>query len=245
MSALLSPDQLEAALRAVGETRYHHLHPFHQRLHSGGCTRREVQAWAANRWVYQAAIPRKDAMIVARLQDADLRRAWRTRIEDHDGSEGVPGGVERWLRLTDALGLARADVMAERYVLPGTRFAVNAYLSLVREGSVLEAVASSLTEMFSPAIIQQRVAGMLAHYDFVDREALAYFTARPAQANRDVDVALAYVRRVAVTPETQAAALHALETKCAILWAMLDALEHALLTPGRLPPGCELPGDAP
>ena len=241
MNAPLAPDELEARLRAVGAERYHDKHPFHALLHGGRCTRAQVQAWALNRFYYQARIPQKDATILARIDDPALRRAWRQRIVDHDGERDGEGGVARWLALTDALGLPRADVVAGRGLLPATRFAVDAYVSFVRERSLLEAIASSLTELFSPKIIQDRVAGMLAHYDFVDRSALAYFTARPEQARRDVDVALAYVKANALTPEAQRAVLAALAFKCDILWAMLDALHHAYVEPGHPPPGAWSP----
>jgi coenzyme PQQ biosynthesis protein C len=179
----------------------------------------------------------KDATLLARIGDPALRRAWRQRLVDHDGAEDGDGGIARWLMLTDALGLDRSGVAAHRGVLPATRFAVDAYVNFVRERPLLEAIASSLTELFSPQIIRDRVAGMLAHYDFVDRDALAYFTARPEQARRDVDVALTYVKANARTPQDQQAVVAALEFKCDVLWAMLDALEHAYVAPGRSPPG--------
>lgn len=242
MNRTLSPDELESALREIGAERYHDRHPFHHRLHCGGCTRAEVQAWALNRYYYQSRIPQKDATILARMEDARLRRAWRTRIVDHDGTGEGEGGIAKWLLLTSSLGFERAYVTSTRGVLPGTRFAVDAYLTLVRDRSLLEAIASSLTEMFSPKIIADRVHGMLAAYDFITPETLVYFTARPEQAGRDVEVALAYVREHARTPETQDAVMAALRTKCDILWAMLDALEHAYVTPGRIPPGAWDPG---
>lgn len=235
--SLLSPDAFLDRLRDVGARRYHDRHPFHQRLHSGRCTRGEVQAWALNRYAYQAAIPRKDATLIARLDDPALRRAWRQRLVDHDGGADGEGGIERWLRLCEGLGFARADVVAFRGVLPATRFAVGAYVEFVRERPLLEAVASSLTELFSPQVIKTRVAGMLAHYDFVSAESLSYFTARPEQASRDVESALAYVTAHATTPADQEAVVAALEFKCDVLWAMLDALDHAYGEPGQIPPG--------
>ena len=235
--SLLSPDAFLDRLRDVGARRYHDRHPFHQRLHSGRCTRGEVQAWALNRYAYQAAIPRKDATLIARLDDPALRRAWRQRLVDHDGGADGEGGIERWLRLCESLGFARADVVAFRGVLPATRFAVGAYVEFVRERQLLEAVASSLTELFSPQVIKTRVAGMLAHYDFVSAESLSYFTARPEQASRDVESALAYVTAHATTPADQEAVVAALEFKCDVLWAMLDALDHAYGEPGQIPPG--------
>ncbi len=241
MTAVLSPDQLEDRLREIGSARYHDRHPFHHRLHSGACSRDEVGAWALNRYYYQSRIPRKDATILARIEDPALRRAWRTRIIDHDGSAEGEGGIAKWLVLTASLGFDPDYVASTRGILPGTRFAVDAYLTLVRDRSLLEAIASSLTEMFSPKIIAERVQGMLAAYDFVSPDTLAYFTARPEQAGRDVEVALAYVREHARTPETQQAVQAALLTKCDILWAMLDSLEHAYAVPGHIPPGAWTP----
>lgn len=240
MTELLSPSDLETALRRIGAERYHHLHPFHLRLHGGGCSRDEVRAWALNRYCYQAAIPIKDATILAKMIDPALRREWRRRIVDHDGDERQPGGIARWLALTSALGLDRDMVVSTRMALPATRFAVGAYIDFCRERSLLEAIASSLTEMFSPDIIGQRIEGMLRHYDFVSPEALAYFSARPPQARQDVDFALDYVRREARTPQDQQAVLRALEFKCDVLWTQLDALWHAYVE-GAAPPGAWRP----
>ena len=155
---LLSPRELEEKLNDIGARRYHRLHPFHQQLHSGQCTKGQVQAWALNRYYYQAMIPIKDASLIARCEDRALRREWRSRLLDHDGREEGDGGLERWLKLTDGLGLARDYVTSTRGLLPATRFAVDAYVHFVREKTLLEAVASSLTELFSPAIIGERVA---------------------------------------------------------------------------------------
>lgn len=233
----LDGDAFVDALRAIGAQRYHDRHPFQIRLQEGRCSRREVAAWALNRYAYQAAIPRKDASLMARLEDAGLRRAWRQRLVDHDGDGAGEGGIERWLVLCESLGFDRADVISYRGVLPATRFAVDAYVHFVRERPLLEAVASSLTELFSPRIIQTRVAGMLAHYDFVSETSLQYFTRRPEQAARDVEHALAWVQTHALTPQDQTAVFAALEFKCDVLWALLDALEHAYVAPGHIPPG--------
>lgn len=242
----MTPDGLEAALREMGAQRYHHLHPFHRRLHTGGSTRGEVEAWALNRYVYQAAIPRKDAALMARCEDMEVRRMWRHRLVDHDGTIGSDalGGLEKWLVLTDGLGLDRVAVMDERQALPGTRFATGAYVQFVRERSLLEAVASSLTEMFSPTVIAARVEGMLAHYPFVSHDTLAYFHARPPLAERDCAFALDYVKRNATTPEAQQAVLDALSFKLDVLWAMLDALQAAYGPGGTIPPGAFIPADA-
>jgi len=242
VTPLLSPIDLERQLREIGARRYHNLHPFHRVLHSGRLERDQVRAWALNRYCYQAAIPIKDASIVARMEDPALRRIWRQRIIDQDGEREGDGGIERWLKLTDGLGLPRAYVTAMRGVLPATRFAVGAYVHFVRERSLLEAIASSLTEMFSPNIIAERVSGMLASYDFISRETLAYFDKRLSQAPRDADFALDYVKRHATTPEAQSAALSALAFKCDVLWAQLDALHHAYVDPALPPPGAWTPG---
>jgi coenzyme PQQ biosynthesis protein C len=240
MSAVLSPQELEEALRAVGARRYHNLHPFHVRLHGGRCTAVEVRAWALNRYYYQAMIPIKDATILARMEDPDLRRHWRQRIVDHDGTAAGEGGIERWLRLAEGVGNERDYVISKKGLLPITRFSVEAYVNFCRDRSLLEAIASSLTELFSPQIISERVAGMLAHYPFVNRDTLAYFTARPTQAKRDSDFALDYVRTHARCAVTQRAAIEALEFKCDVLWAQLDGLWHAYVE-GEIPPGAWRP----
>lgn len=238
---LMTPDGLEAALRAIGAERYHNLHPFHRLLHGGKLTKGQVQAWALNRYVYQAHIPIKDAALLSRCDDADLRRAWRSRLADHDGDETREGGIARWLRMTDALGLDRTLVQSMEAALPATRFAVEAYVRFVRERTLLEAVASSLTELFAPKIIAERVEGMLASYGFVDRAALAYFEPRKTEAPKDSAFALAYCQQHADTPEKQAAVLGALKFKCGVLWAMLDALHMAYVEPGIIMPGAFRP----
>lgn len=245
MTGILSPDELEAALRRIGAERYHNLHPFHRRLHSGGCSIDEVRAWALNRYCYQRIVPLKDAAILARTDDTELRRIWRQRIVDHDGEIGdaPEGGLRRWLALTDGLGLRRAYVTSMEGALPAVRFACDAYLHFVRERSLLEAIASSLTELFSPMIISERVAGMLEHYDFVSEETLRYFGHRLGEAPRDADFALDHVKRHATTPETQEAVLAALRFKCGMLWAQLDAIEHVYVNANPCP-GTWQPGEA-
>lgn len=237
---LFTPDQLEAQLRQIGAERYHNRHPFHRKLHDGKLDKAQVQAWALNRYYYQARIPAKDATLLARLPTAELRREWRRRIEDHDGTEPGTGGVARWLMLTDGLGLDRDYVESLDGLLPATRFSVDAYVNFVRDQSILAAIASSLTELFSPTIISERVSGMLRHYDFVSEKTLAYFTPRLTQAPRDSDFALAYVRENARTPEPQKEVLGALEFKCSVLWTMLDALDYAYVE-GHIPPGAFVP----
>ena len=232
---------IEARLRAIGAERYHANHPFHGLLHGGRLNKGQVQAWALNRYYYQSRIPLKDAALIARTPDSDIRRLWRQRLVDHDGETAGDGGIARWLRLCEGLGLDRDYVLSEKGILPATKFAVDAYVAFVRERPLLEAIASSLTEMFSPTIISNRVSGMLANYDFVTKETLAYFNARLTQAPRDADWALAYVKEHAKTPEQQDAVANALLFKCDVLWSQLDALHLAYVAPGMIPPGAFVP----
>lgn len=239
----LSPAELEERLRDIGARRYHHLHPFHKLLHAGKLDRDQIRGWGLNRYYYQSMIPVKDASLMARILDPNLRREWRQRIVDHDGDHASDGGIARWIQLTTSLGLSRDYVTSTRGILPATRFAVDAYVHFVRERTLIEAIASSLTEMFSPMIIAQRVSGMLATYDFISEETLAYFEKRLSQAPRDADFALDFVKRHALRPDQQNAALKALEFKCDVLWVQLDALYHAYVEPGHTPPGAWRPGE--
>jgi pyrroloquinoline-quinone synthase len=245
MTILLTGDELERRLRDIGARRYHRNHPFHHLLHGGKCTRGQVQAWALNRYYYQSKIPQKDANLIARCDDPDLRREWRSRLHDHDGERGGDGGIARWLKLTDNLGLDRDYVVSLQGLLPTTRFAVDAYVNFVRERTLLEAVASCLTELFSPMIISERIEGMLQGYSFVNADTLAYFAQRPPQAERDSMFALAYVKQHARTPEQQMTVLKALDFKCDVLWSMLDALRYSYVTPGHISPGAFVPEDHP
>ena len=233
----LTPSGLEDILREIGAARYHNRHPIHHKMTLGALSKGQLQAWALNRYCYQSVIPRKDSMIIARANDPAFRAEWRKRIEDHDGTDGWNGGIARWIKLATGLGLDEKMVIGERAALPATRFAVGAYLSYCTNSTLLEAVASSLTELFSPMIISERVPAMLAKYDYINDDTLSYFTARPAQAKRDADFALAYVLKHADSPEKQQAVIDALVFKCDVLWAMLDALEQAYGEHGHIPPG--------
>ena len=243
VSACLDTDDLEARLRAIGAERYHDKHPFHALLHGGRLDKGQVQAWALNRYCYQAAIPRKDAALISRLDDRALRRAWLPRILEHDGYGDDPGGIERWLVLTDGLGLDRTYVTSLDGVLPAVRFAVEAYVRFVAERPTLEAIASSLTEMFAPAVHTERIAGMLAHYDFIGEYVMAYFRRRLLEAPRDVAFALAYVREHARSEAQKRLVEDALRFKCAVLWAQLDAVHFAYVAPRLPPPGAFVPDD--
>src|SRR6202161_3118071 len=194
--AMLSPEELEARLRQTGKERYHHQHPFHKLMHEGKRNRGQLQAWALNRYYYQSRIPVKDAIILSRSEDPEFRRAWRKRVVDHDGSRAGEGGIERWLQVAEATGLERERVIAGREILPGTRYAVDAYLNLVSRGTLLEAAASSLTELFSGRLIALRMDAMRKHYAWLE-PGLSYFQARLTQAPEDADFTLDWVTRQA------------------------------------------------
>ena len=236
-------DEFEARLRRIGAERYHDLHPFHRLLHGGGCTPDQVRAWVINRYYYQSRIPMKDAAFMSRVEEPALRRAWRSRIEDHDGTAENEGGIARWLKLAQAVGLDPDYVASAEGVLPATRFAVDAYVRFVREKTLLEAVASSLTELFAPKIHAERIEGLLKNYDFADDTSLSYFRKRLTEAPKDVAFGLAWVLDHADTAEKQDAAANALIFKTDVLWSQLDALASAYVEPGRIPPGAWVPGE--
>jgi len=235
-----SADAMERRLRWIGATRYHSLHPFHRLLHGGKLNQGQVQAWALNRYYYQSSIPIKDAVVLSRFRDRELRMEWRHRIEDHDGFPDSEGGIERWLKLTDGLGLDRDYVESTSGILAATRFAVDAYVHFVRDRSPLEAIASSLTELFAPNLHEERIAGMMKHYDFIHPDIMTYFQRRLAQAPRDAGFALEYVREHARTPEERQLVCDALTFKTDCLWVQLDALYHAYVT-RMVPPGAFRP----
>lgn len=231
-----STEEFTRRLRAVGEAAYHDKHPFHVMMHRGELSRRQVQAWIENRFYYQAMIPRKDAAIMAKATDRPVRQAWIQRIIDQDGAGPNDGGIHKWLVLAEAAGLKRDDVESFSFVLPAVRFAVDAYLNLVESRPLEEAIASSLTEMFAPAIMSQRLPAFEEHYPWIDRGALEYFRSRLVQAPRDVDFGLKYTLEHCITRPQQERAIAVLTTKCHILWSLLDALHFAYVTPGLLPP---------
>jgi coenzyme PQQ biosynthesis protein C len=233
---LLTAQELKERLLEVGRERYHHRHPFHLLMHEGKLTRGQLQAWALNRYYYQSKIPVKDALILSRTNDPEFRRAWRKRLLDHDGVGGQPGGIEKWIKLAEATGLSAERVTSEREILPGVRYAVDAYLNLVSQRSHLEAVASSLTELFSRDLISLRLDALRQHYPWLE-PGLAYFTARLSQAPEDAAFALDWVTRHAHTREQQDLVIDALRSKCDILWAQLDAIYFSYVNPGWPPPG--------
>jgi pyrroloquinoline-quinone synthase len=221
-------DEFVAELRGLSH-RYWGTHPFHQRMHAGELTRHELRTWAANRWYYQCVLPRKDAAIISNCPVPEIRRAWLDRVVYHDGrtDSDAESGRERWLRLCAAVGLTRDEVLDERHVVPGVRFAVDAYVTFARTRPWLEAVASSLTEMFAGHLMRQRVVDMLANYPWIRQADLAYFTNRIDAVSGEGKATVDIVVRYSVTRAQQDAAIAALSFKCDVLWSILDAIERA------------------
>jgi pyrroloquinoline-quinone synthase len=232
--APLSRDAFVDWLRREGEQRYHDHHRYHALMHDGKLTKLQLQQWVLNRYYYQTRIPIKDAIIVSRSEDPAFRRMWIHRIHDHDAEDG---GLALWLRLADGVGLDRDEVASCRSVLPGVRFACDAYVQLVRERSLLEAVASSLTEFFAPDLMSRRIQAWERHYPWVKPDLLAYFRSRVPRARRDADEAIDYVVTHAITHDLQARCVAALITKTEILWHLLDCLHAAYVEPGWGPAG--------
>ena len=214
------------ALRAQS-VRYHSRHPFHAAMNEGRLDRRQIQGWVANRFYYQENIPRKDAAILANCPDRGVRRRWIRRIHDHDGTVEGEGGIEAWLRLGEAAGLTREEMWDGRHVVPGVRFAVDAYVNFARTRPWVEAVASSLTELFAPDLMSERLSAFERFYTWIDPEGLAYFRARITQAPLDSEHALEVVTEHCRTPDEQARAVAALSFKGDVLWSMLDAIDRA------------------
>ena len=224
----LEPNALADALRSFS-TSYYASHPFHHLMHEGRLTPRQLQGWVANRLAYQRAIPRKDAAIISNCPDPDVRREWMQRIVDHDGSSPGTGGIEMWIRLGEALGVPRDEMEDERHVLPGVRFAAEAYVTFCKTRPWIEAVASSLTELFAPDLMRKRIAAFPEHYPWIRPEALDYFKSRLVQAPRDSRQGLRLVQQHCTTVERQRRAFEALAFKLEMLWVMIDTIHNAYL----------------
>jgi pyrroloquinoline-quinone synthase len=232
MTAPLSDAAFIERLRDEGARRYHDEHPFHRRMHAGTLSRGELRRWVENRYYYQTRIPIKDALIVSKSDDPAFRRMWIQRIHDHDGVDhNHEGGLVRWQRLGDAVGLDRAALIACRNVLPGVRFACDAYVQFVRDATLVEAVASSLTEFFAPDLMVKRIAAWETHYPWVEHAGLDYFRSRVTQGRRDSEQAVAFVAAYARTAELQDRCVAALIRKTEILWHLLDAVQMAGAAP--------------
>ncbi|HZS19409.1 MAG TPA: pyrroloquinoline-quinone synthase PqqC [Pseudonocardiaceae bacterium] len=219
-------DRFVETLRAQSRT-YHDQHPFHVRMNSGQLTVGQLRGWVANRFYYQACIPRKDATILANCPDVEVRRRWITRIIDHDGTRPGEGGIEAWLRLGEAVGLTRDEILSEQHIVPAVRFAVDAYLNFARTQPWVDAVASSLTELFAPDLMAERIAAFERHYPWVDTDGLTYFRTRLHQAPRDSEHALEVVTRYCRSADEQARAVGALSFKCDVLWSILDGIDRS------------------
>ncbi|MCU7945419.1 MAG: pyrroloquinoline-quinone synthase PqqC [Candidatus Thiodiazotropha sp. (ex Cardiolucina cf. quadrata)] len=228
-----SQEEFESALRARS-SRYHIHHPYHRMMANGSLNPEQIRGWVANRFYYQINIPRKDAALMANCPDPATRRIWLQRILDHDGYEGEEGGIEAWVRLGIACGLTREEIWSQEHVLPGVRFAVNAYLEFVRNAEWHEGICSSLTELFAPKIHRQRLENWPRDYPWIESSGLDYFRKRVSQASRDVEHGLAVTLAWFNTPERQQRALEILQLKLDILWSMLDAMYMAYVL--EMPP---------
>lgn len=226
MTSALTTADFERQLRDKGAC-YHIHHPFHIAMHAGECSPAQIRAWVANRFYYQVNIPLKDAAVMANCPDQQVRKQWIQRMLDHDGRGDDPGGIEAWLFLGEAVGLSREELLDQRHVLPGVRFAVDAYVNFARRASWQEAVCSSLTEMFAPEIHQRRLDTWPEHYPWIEPEALHYFRKRLGEARRDVDHGLSVTLDYFRSAEQQQRALSILQFKLDVLWSMLDAITMA------------------
>jgi pyrroloquinoline-quinone synthase len=228
----LSSDAFVVALRGQSE-RYWHAHPFHLRWHRGELDDDAVRSWVVNRWYYQKSLPQKDAAIIANCPEGAVRRRWLERIVYQDGHTEGEGGLADWLRLAEAVGLSEAEVLSESNVVPGVRFATDAYVTFARTRPWIEAIAASLTELFSPDLMKERMAAIERHYSWIDRQGLQYFSSRMHEGKKDASFALDVVVTHCTSSEQQDAALAALSFKCDVLWAMLDAIENANVAAAR------------
>lgn len=224
--SVLSPEEFLGRLRDLGRKKYHDKHTFHLKLNEGSLTPAEVRSWIKNRFYYQTQIPVKDAIVLSKLPSREDRRRWIRRVMDHDGDAEEPGGIEAWLCFGEAAGLSRGEMLNEDTLLPGVRFAVDAYVNFCRLNTWYEAVSSSLTEMFSPSLISDRMTAIRNHYPWIDESGLRYFQKRLSQAPADCDHALQLVLDHGNTAERQVQALSSLSFKCDVLWSILDAIEH-------------------
>lgn len=214
-------------LRAIGARAYHDKHPFHVAMNEGRLSPEALRGWVANRFYYQRNIPVKDAAILSNCPVRDVRRIWIHRILDHDGDAENEGGIEAWLRLGEACGLSRGELLEDQHLLPGVRFAVDAYVNFARIQPWPIGIASSLTELFAPDLMSARLAAFEKFYPWIEAGGLDYFRRRVTQARRDSGEALDLTLEYCDTPELQREAVRALEFKCDVLWAMLDAIHHA------------------
>jgi pyrroloquinoline-quinone synthase len=218
-------------IKNVGTTKYHDKHPFHKLMNDGHLTEDQLKVWCQNRLYYQRIIPVKDSILLSKIPHREIRQTWIQRVIDHDGTPESPGGIEKWLRLGEAMGLSRDTDLINEKLLPGTRFAVDSYVTFVSSQPWIIGVASSLTELFAPKLMGKRIEAFETHYKWIDPEALAYMRARLTQAPRDSDHGLSLVHQYCTTRELQEQAVGAVSYKCDILWAQLDALYYHCVNP--------------
>ena len=238
-----SREEFEQKLRAKGK-RYHIYQPYQVAMNSGKLTKDQIQGWVYNRYYYQISIPIKDAALLSNMPDREHRRQWIQRIIDHDGTRGDEGGIEAWIWLGQACGLRREDITSLDHVLPGVRFAVDAYVNFARRAAWQEAVCSSLTELFAPEIHKERLSNWPQHYPWIDQAGYAYFRKRLSEARRDVEHGLRVTLDFFVTRAQQQRALQILQFKLDILWSMLDAMQIAYgIGPERLGVGAAMPDE--
>jgi len=214
-------------LRRIGKYAYHDKHPFHILMNDGKLNQKQLQGWVANRFYYQICIPQKDAAIISNCPEREVRRIWIKRILDHDGTSGDDddnGGIKKWLKLGESIGLTNEEMLNFSHLLPGVRFAVDAYVNFARTKPWIESVASSLTELFAPSLMEKRILSFQKYYNWIDKEGLRYFLDRTTQARDDSNFALKLVTERCLTLEQQKHAVDALKFKCDLLWAMLDAI---------------------
>ncbi|GAA3627709.1 pyrroloquinoline-quinone synthase PqqC [Kineosporia mesophila] len=226
MTATIGTEDLVTRLRAHSRS-YHDQHPFHVRMNAGTLSPEQIRGWVANRFYYQENIPLKDAAILSRCPDPAVRRRWIRRITDHDGTAPGQGGIEAWLRLGEAAGLSREEILDHRHLVPGVRFAVDAYVTFARTRPWVESVASSLTELFAPDLMAERLLAFERYYGWIEPSGLAYFRDRLHQAPRDSEHALEVVTTHCLSEQDQSAAVDALSFKCDVLWSMMDAIDRA------------------
>ena len=232
-STVWTSEEFERQLRSLGN-RYHIHHPFQVMMNRGELTREQIQGWVCNRFYYQISIPLKDGALISNCPDREVRRQWVQRILDHDGREGHEGGIEAWVRLGEACGLTRDDIESLRHVLPGVRFAVDAYVNFVRRADWREAVSSSLTELFAPTIHKERLANWPKYYPWIDVGGLEYFRKRLKEAHRDVDHGLGLTLQYFTTRAQQEKVIRIVQFKLDVLWTMLDAMYLAYIY--KMPP---------
>jgi len=223
----MTRDEFVTALKKQAE-RYYHTHPFHVDMNAGKLSQEQIQVWVANRFYYQKSIPLKDAAILSNCPEISVRRVWIQRIIDHDGTAAGQGGIEDWLKLANAVGLSREAVMDERHLVPGVRFSVDAYVNFARTRPWIEAVAASLTELFAPDLMKDRIEAFEQRYDWIDNNGLTYLKNRLVQGPRDASHAVDIVVQYCRSQEQQERAMAALVFKCDVLWSMLDAIQHAV-----------------